>query len=150
MFRVADTIPVHGCSGVVTLIELVVTLLNDEDVVSIVIPNKQIAGEIHCNSYGHRLVEGRIGLEPAADATAAAAIIGRIIGATVREAGLPPPVIGIEAFTDGAIVLGYRYRAPSVRYFETLYAVNDALYAELKAAGIALAPPRVTVAAARA
>ena len=50
VFRVGDTITVQGCSGIVSEITLATTTLKAEDGEDIIIPNKQIAGEIHRNS----------------------------------------------------------------------------------------------------
>jgi len=59
------------------------------------------------------------------------------------ELGAPPPLVGIEAFEDDMIVIGYRYWAHSKRYYETLYGVNDAIHVALAAAHIHLASRRI-------
>lgn len=142
MFRVGDTILVQGCSGVVTHIDLATTRLEAEDGEVIVIPNKHIVGEIHRNSYAFRPVEGRVAIDATADPELARALISEVIAGTDGVNRSPPPQVGIEAFADGGIVVGYRYRVPSARYFELLYRVNDGVHRALGAAGIPLATPR--------
>ncbi|MBK6658806.1 MAG: mechanosensitive ion channel family protein [Proteobacteria bacterium] len=63
-----------------------------------------------------------------------------------RDLEAPAPLIGIEAFEDDMVVVGYRYWARSPRYFETLYAVNNAIHAALEAAHIHLASRRLIAA----
>lgn len=142
MFKVGDTISVQGCAGVVADISLSTTRLVAEDGEDIIIPNKHIVGEIHRNSYGRRLVEGRIGIDPEGDIPRACAIITGVVQDRTRALEAPAPLVGIEAFEDDMIVVGYRYWAASARYFETLYAVNDAIHTALDAAGIHLASRR--------
>ena len=143
MFKVGDTINVQDCAGVVADITLSSTRLVAEDGEDIIIPNKNIVGEILRNSYDKRLVEGRIGIDPEADIPRACATIATVVRDRTRELSVPAPLVGIEAFEDDVIVVGYRYWANSQRYFETLYAVNDAIHAALDAEHIHLASRRL-------
>lgn len=143
MFKIGDTINVQDCAGVVADISLSSTRLVAEDGEDIIIPNKHIVGEILRNSYDKRLVEGRIGIDPEADIPGACAAISAVVKDKTRELAVPAPLIGIEAFEDDMIVVGYRYWVNSQRYFETLYAVNDAIHAALDAADIHLASRRI-------
>lgn len=139
LFKVGDTITVRGCFGVVTNIELATTQLVAEDGEDIIIPNKHIVGEILRNSYANRMVEARVMLDRSADPEAASGMIRAVIADRSGVTDAPPPVVGIESFADAGIVIGYRYWAPTQRYFEIMYAVNDAIYQELRAAGLQLA-----------
>ena len=139
MFKVGDTINVQGCSGMVTNIDLATTRLVAEDGEDIIIPNKHVVGEIHRNSYGNRLVEGRVGIDGRADPGRASMIIGQVISATEDLPENPAPIIGIEGFEDAAIVMGYRFWVPTQRYFEMMFAVNTGIHRELGGAGIRLA-----------
>ncbi len=143
MFKIGDTINVQDCSGVVADISLSSTRLVAEDGEDIIIPNKHIVGEVLRNSYDKRLVEGRIGIDPEADIPAACAAIGAVVREHTQELKAPTPLIGIEAFEDDMVVIGYRYWASSPRYFETLYAVNNAIHAALEASHIHLASRRL-------
>jgi small conductance mechanosensitive channel len=141
-FKVGDTIEVQGCAGVVNEISLAATRLQAEDGEMIVIPNKRIVGEIHRNSFGNRIVEGRIGVAYIADPRRAVAIISHALRETPGAANEPAPQVGIDSFGETSILLAYRYWAPSAQYFETRHAVNAAVYAALVAGGIAILPQR--------
>jgi len=136
VFRVGDTITVKGNSGVVQSITLGATILAAEDGERIIIPNRQIAGEIHRNSFANRIIEGRIGVAYGEDLDTAVAIVRDTIAAFEGILSEPVPQVGIEAFGDFTIQLGYRVWVPSVRYFDVLYRLNLALHGALKRAGI--------------
>lgn len=142
MFKVGDTIEVLNCAGVVTDISLATTRLKAEDGEDIIIPNKQIVGEIHRNSYGHRIVEGCLGVAYSADPRRAAELIAAALARQPGIATTPAPQVGIDDFRETSIALGYRYWVPTTSYFETRHAVNAALYAALTEAGIDLVPQR--------
>ena len=142
MFKVGDTIEVRGCAGVVTEISLATTRLQAEDGEVIVIPNKHIVGEIHRNSFGNRIVEGRIGVAYVADPRRAVALITEALEETSGVAREPPSQVGIDSFGETSISIAYRYSAPSAHYFETKHAVNAAVYAALIAGGITILPQR--------
>ena len=120
-----------------------------EDGEDIFIPNKHIVGEILRNSYGKRLVEGRIGIDPEADIERARSAIAEVVANKTRGIEAPAPLIGIEAFEDDMIVIGYRYWTNSQRYFETLYDVNNAIHTALEACDIHLASRRLMATAGR-
>ena len=149
MFKVGDTITVQECAGVVSHIDLSTTRLVAEDGEDIFIPNKHIVGEILRNSYGKRLVEGRIGIDPEADIARARKAIAEVVAHKTQGMEAPAPLIGIEAFEDDMIVVGYRYWTNSQRYFETLYDVNNAIHAALEECQIHLASRRLMAAAER-
>jgi small conductance mechanosensitive channel len=96
VFRVGDTITVQGCSGVVTDITLAATVLKAEDGEDIIIPNKQIAGEIHRNSRANRIVEGRIGIAYGENLERAVGLVRAAVVAFDGAATEPKPQIGVE------------------------------------------------------
>lgn len=145
MYKVGDTIAVQGCAGVVTQIDLAATRLVAEDGEEIIIPNKHIVGEIHRNSRDNRLAEGRVPIDRDADPARAAALVGEVLAATPGLPRTPPPVIGIEAFERGALVIGYRYWVPTTRFFELTFAVNDGIHRAFSTTGIRLAVNRQAV-----
>ncbi len=142
IFRVGDTITVQGCSGVVTDITLAATVLKAEDGEDIVIPNKQIAGEIHRNSRANRIVEGRIGIAYGENLARAVDLVRAAVLAFDGAAKDPKPQIGVEAFGDYAVAIGYRVWLPTVRYFDLMYRLNLAIVQSLEAGGIQVSAPR--------
>ncbi len=142
MFRVGDTISVLGCSGVVEDISLATTVLSTEDGERIVIPNRQIAGEIHTNSYAHRVVEGRVGVAYSDDPEGAIASIRAALAAVDGVTDEPPPQIGIGAFGYSSIDIDYRFRVPTRRYVQVQHAANLQVYRALGEAGISIPFPQ--------
>lgn len=141
-FVVGNTITIAGVSGVVDEVKLGATNLVDEDGVKITIPNKHVVGEILHNSQAHKIVEGLIGISYDADPEEAVAVIRTTLGRDEAVSKDPAPQIGIEAFADSAINIGFRYWVPTQEYFQTLHRVNGAVYNALKAANITIPFPQ--------
>ena len=142
MFRVGDTITVQGCSGVVTDINLAKTSLKAQDGEDIVIPNKHIVGEIYRNSYANRILEGHVGIAYEANAERAVEIVRGVLTSFDGVASAPKPQVGIEAFGDFSISIGYRAWLPTLRYFDLMYRLNLAILSALNAGGIEVAASR--------
>lgn len=142
MFKVGDTIEVLNCAGVVSDISLAATRLKAEDGEDIIIPNKQIVGEIHRNSYGNRIVEGVIGVAYSADPLRAIELVRACLAAEAGVLDTPSPQVGIDAFRETSIALGYRYWVPATGYFDVRHAVNSSVYEALRGAGVDILPQR--------
>ena len=139
-FVVGDTIEVQDVSGVVDEITLASTTLVGEDQERIIIPNRQIVGEILVNSDANRIVESQLVIEAANDPEVAIAAVEEALRDFDGLAEDKPPQVGIHDFNFGGIVLGLRYWVPSSRYYRTRFAVNRAALAALNEKGIALLP----------
>ena len=78
-FRIGEYIEIAGVQGQVTLIELFSTTLQHSDQSLIVIPNKQIVGEILRN-YGYiRQLNLTVGVSYGTDINAAVALVGGVL-----------------------------------------------------------------------
>ncbi|MCZ6511366.1 MAG: mechanosensitive ion channel family protein [Alphaproteobacteria bacterium] len=139
-FVVGDTIEVRGVSGVTDEVTLSTTTLIGEDDERIIIPNRQIVGEILVNSDAHRIVESQLVIESQNDPEVAIAAIKDALSRFDGLAEGAAPQIGIHDFNFGGIVIGLRYWVPSSRYYLTRYAVNQTALAALKAKGVSLLP----------
>jgi small conductance mechanosensitive channel len=142
MFKRGDTITVQGCSGLVDDISLATTVLVTEDGERIVIPNKQIAGEIHTNSFAHRLVEGQVGIAYSDDPERAIAVIQAALGRTDGVTDSPAAQVGIGGFGDSSVDLDYRFWVPTERYFGVKHAANLAVYRSLGENGLNIPFPQ--------
>ncbi len=140
-FVVGDTIVVKHASGVVEEVTLAHTILSGEDGERIIVPNKEIVGEILVNSDARRIVEGRLLIRRASDVERAIETVRATLAAHGDLDDAPAPVVGIEDFELAGIAVGYRYWVASRRYFELRYGVNGAILAALAEAGIELSPP---------
>jgi small conductance mechanosensitive channel len=141
-FVIGDTISVTGSSGIVEEIKLGYTRLTDEDGVSVIVPNKQIIGEVIVNSTDWRLVEGVVGISYSTDPEQAIAVINQVLQASDGVELEVDPVVGLEAFADSALAIGYRYRVESRHYFETSYRVNLAIHKAFQEAKITIPFPQ--------
>ncbi|HIJ89795.1 MAG: mechanosensitive ion channel family protein [Desulfobulbaceae bacterium] len=144
-FLVGDTITVAGVFGVVETITLAHTTLRTEDGVKITVPNKHIVGEILHNSGEFRIVESSVGISYSADPTRAIEVIGQALAGFPQLQNGPAPQVGIEAFQDSSVAIGYRYWAPTQRYIETMHGVNLAVYQALGQANISIPFPQRVV-----
>jgi len=145
VYRVGDTITVQGCSGVVTEISLATTILKAEDGEDIIIPNKHIAGEIHRNSRANRIVEGRIGIAYGENIERAVELVRNAVNGFDGAASEPGPQIGIEAFGDLAVQIGYRVWLPTLRYFDLMYRLNLAILRALLDGGVKVTGPSLDI-----
>lgn len=141
-FVVGDTIVVTGQSGIVQEVTLSSTILTDEDGVKITIPNKQIVGEIIHNSFKYKIVENMVGVSYDDDPEKAMQVIQKTIAGFKEVAETPKPQVGLQEFGDSSINIGCRYWIPTTKYFQTLCAINLAIYKALAAAKITMPYPQ--------
>jgi small conductance mechanosensitive channel len=144
-FVVGDTISVKGESGQVKMIELGHTILINEENVEITIPNKHIVGEVLHNSFNNSLVMGEIGIAYSADSDKAISVIKHILSEHDKVASEPHAKIGIERFDDSAVIISYRYWAPTTELIDTKLDINQQIYAQIKAADIEIPFPQRVV-----
>lgn len=139
-FAVGDTITVRNVSGTVDDIKLAATVLIGEDRERITIPNKEIVGEVIVNSDANRIVETRIAIGFNEDSERAVETLRQVLARADNVVDEPRPQVGIHDFTYGGVVIGLRFWVPGLQYFQTRYAVNEALLKGLREAGISLLP----------
>lgn len=141
-FKVGDTLTLNDLTGLVDSVNLGNTQLLNEDGERITIPNRKVLGEIFTNSYDHTLLEMEVGIDYNADPEAAIACILEAIESVESLQSERPPLIGIDAFADSSINIGYRVYAQTSKLHETRYAINMAVYHALKKAEITIPFPQ--------
>lgn len=141
-FVVGDTLTVSGQSGIVDKVNLGSTELINEDEERITIPNRSVLGEIFTNSSQYRIVEGVVGIEYSADPEQAIECITKAVKEVDGVAAEREPDVGIDAFADSSINIGYRVWVPTSRYHKTRFALNLAVYHALKKADLAIPFPQ--------
>ncbi len=141
-FIVGNTITIRNVSGVVQEVTLASTKLVNEDGVVITIPNHQAVGEILYNSKQNKVVEGLVGISYDSNPETAISLITKVLQAFPEVPKSPAPQIGISAFADSSISIAFRYWAPTVKHYQTSYAVNLAVYKALQTAKISLPFPQ--------
>lgn len=141
-FVVGDTITVQGVTGLVKEVHLAYTLLEDEDEVSITIPNKYIVGEILHNSQADSIVELTVGIAYSSDPHHAVDLIVTALKDLEGMSTQRLPQVGIEAFGDNGITLGVRFWARTDHRYDTLYSANMVIHDTLSSAGITFPFPQ--------
>jgi small conductance mechanosensitive channel len=141
-FKVGNTLTLHGLTGVVQEIKLGLTILVTEDGEQITIPNRKVLGEIFINSFPNKIVEGSIGIAYSADPKKAIEIIKECLKATENVSQDPHPQIGIEAFSDSSVNIGYRYWVTTEMYYQTQYKVNLSVFTAFKEQGVNIPFPQ--------
>ena len=141
-FKVGDTLTLNGLSGLVDCVNLGNTQLVNEDEERITIPNRNVLGEIFTNSYDYSIVEAVVGIEYSADPEAAIRCITEAVQTVEGIAPDRTPDVGIDAFGDSAINIGYRVWVPTTAYHRTRYALNLAVFRALEAAKINIPFPQ--------
>lgn len=137
-FAVGSTIQVQNTFGVVEEISLAATVLTGEDGEQITVPNKEIVGQIIVNSHQHRVVETRFFIAHDQDSDKAIEAFEKAIAKYPAGEGAPGPLVGVHDFAYGGIILGARFWVPSLKYYQSRYAVNREVLGALEAAGISL------------
>ncbi|MEM7791813.1 MAG: mechanosensitive ion channel family protein [Verrucomicrobiota bacterium] len=140
-FVVGDTLTVQGLCGLVDNVSLGSTQLINEDNERITIPNRKVLGEIFTNSNVSKIVEGIVGIDYAADPEKAIRCIREAITA-VEGISEQPPNVGIDAFGDSSINIGYRVWVPTQNYHTIRYTLNMAVFQALKKAEITIPFPQ--------
>ena len=141
-FKVGNTLTLHGLTGIVEEIKLGATILGTEDGEQITIPNKKVLGEIFINSFPYKVVEGSIGIAYSADPERAVSLIHDCLAGADSIAKDPSPQIGIEAFGDSSVNIGYRYWVKTEVYYQTQYKVNLEIYTSFRKNGVAIPFPQ--------
>ena len=141
MYKVGDSISLLGYAGIVREISLSTTILESEDSEQVVIPNKQIVGEIHKNSFEYRIVEGQVGISYEADPEAVTPLLSERLSAIDGVSQERAPVVGINRFSDAGLIMDYRIWVRSDRYFEILHEANLTVYKALNEAGVVIPFP---------
>ncbi|MDG1206613.1 MAG: mechanosensitive ion channel family protein [Pseudomonadales bacterium] len=141
-FVVGNTLTVQHVSGVVVEIRLAYTLLENEDGERIMIPNKEIVGQILENSFEYKLVETIVTIEATADPTKTIDLLANALKDLDCIAQTPASQFGIDEFSPLGIKLGIRCWVPTKAYFESKYRINRVIFDTLRDNQIKLSVPR--------
>jgi small conductance mechanosensitive channel len=141
-FVVGNTLTVQHVSGVVVEIRLAYTLLENEDGERIMIPNKEIVGQILENSFEYKLVETIVTIEATADPTKTIDLLANALKDLDCIAQTPASQFGIDDFSPLGIKLGIRCWVPTKAYFESKYRINRVIFDTLRDNQIKLSVPR--------
>ncbi len=141
-FKVGDTLTLNGLCGVVDSVNLGNTQLLNEDEERITIPNRKVLGEIFINSNTYKVVEAEVGIAYASDPEQAIQVITEAVKSIEGIDASREPDVGIEAFEDSSINIGYRVWVPTASYHRMRYALNLAVHKALQKTAIEIPFPQ--------
>ena len=151
-FKVGDFIEAQGYSGTVTEMSIVSTRITLPDNRSVTIPHGTLAnGTI--NNYSRnpiRRLDWSVGLEYGTDADACEAKLLEIVKADARvldakTPGAADPFVCVKELGDSSVVFLVRAWVRRDDYWNVNFAINDAIYKGLPAAGFNFPFPQVDI-----
>jgi small conductance mechanosensitive channel len=150
-FRIGDGIQAAGQSGTVREIGLFTTILVNDDVAYVSIPNSAIfSGVIINNSREpNRRINFLVSIDFSNEIETAQKIVLDVLRSDPRVLASPPPVTGVAALHEYAIDIVVRCWVRNADNEAVLFAVQKAIKDRFHAAGIAI-PARRQTATARA
>lgn len=131
-FVVGDTIKVQGVTGVVLKINLAFTLLQNEDGMNIMVPNRHIVGEILHNSGDISLLEVTVGVAYSSDLDAVISLLKNAVSAMEVVKSEPEVQVGIIEFADSSVSLEVRCWVDSQQLATSKHQVNKVIWDTLK------------------
>ena len=123
-FKVGDIIEVTGVMGEVQDMTLARTEVKTVDGTKIVIPNKQIIGEIIHNYSEFKKLDITVGVSYESDMDKAIGIVKDIIDKEERIAKKPVAKVGISEFADSSINIYSRVWCKQVDYWDAMFDIN--------------------------
>lgn len=151
-FRVGDFIEAQGYAGTVTEMSIVSTRITLPDNRSVTIPHGTLANG-NINNYSRnplRRLEWTVSLEYGTDATACEAKLLEILKADPRildskTPGASDSFAAVKQLADSSVVFIARGWVRRDDYWPVYFAINDAIYKELPAAGFQFPFPQLDV-----
>jgi small conductance mechanosensitive channel len=123
-FKVGHIIEVAGVMGEVQDIALARTIIKALDGTMIVVPNKQIVGDVIHNYSDTKKLDITMGVSYESDTDKAISLMRKIIEADKRIANKDKIKIGIAEFADSSINIFVRLRVRQNNYWDVLFDVN--------------------------
>ena len=150
-FRIGDGIQAAGQSGTVREIGLFTTILVNDDLAYVSIPNSAIFGGVIINNSRepNRRINFIVSIDFSNEIDIAQKIVLDVLHGDPRVLESPPPVTGVAALHEYAIDIVVRCWVRNADNEAVLFAVQKAIKDRFHAAGIAI-PARRQTSAARA
>ena len=151
-FRSGDMIEAQGHTGQVTEINIISTKLTTPDNRIVILPNGALSNGVINNitTLPLRRVETTVTVSYGSDAATVREVILDILKADPRildatTPGAADPMVGLRAMKDSSVEFIVRVWARAENYWDVLFAMNESIYTELPARGIAFPFPQLDV-----
>jgi small conductance mechanosensitive channel len=129
-FKVGDIIEVTGVMGEVEDMTLARTEVRTVDGTKIIVPNKQIIGEIIHNYSEFKKLDIKVGVSYDSDSAKAIEIVKRVVREETRVSQRPEPKVGISEFADSSKNIYARIWCRQKDYWDVLFDLNVKIEAE--------------------
>ncbi len=146
-FRVGDFIDAAGVAGTVKEIQLFTTILATPDNVKVLVPNKNLFGDVIKNFSGYetRRIDLVIGIGYSSDIQKAYEIISKILQEDERVLKDPAPQIAVAELADSSVNLIVRPWVKGENYWVTRFDLIRKIKEEFDANGIEIPFPQRVV-----
>lgn len=141
-FKVGDIIEVAGAMGEVQDMTLARTEVKTVDGTRVVIPNKQIIGEVIYNYSNRKKMDITIGVSYDSDVDLAIAIVKQILAGDDKICDSPEPKVGVSEFADSSININARLWCKQADYWDVLFSVNKSIRDEFERQNITIPFPQ--------
>jgi small conductance mechanosensitive channel len=141
-FKVGEYVSMLGVEGRVEDIKLFNTVLSHPDLSRVVVPNRQIVGEILHNYGKIRQLDVVVGVAYNTDLNAALAAVNEILAANKRVLQEPAPVVRIRMLADSSINIEVKPWVNVPDFGPAGGEVNKAVVEEFRARNISIPFPQ--------
>jgi small conductance mechanosensitive channel len=141
-FKVGEYVSMLGVEGRVEDIKLFNTVLSHPDMSRVVVPNRQIVGEILHNYGKIRQLDVVVGVAYSTDLNAALAAVNDILAANKRVLQEPAAVVRIRMLSDSSINIEVKPWVNVPDFGPAGGEVNKAVVEEFRARGISIPFPQ--------
>ena len=146
-FKVGDFIEAQGYAGIVSEIQIFITVLKTPDNKTIIIPNGGLStgSLINYSSEENRRVDFSFGISYGDDFDRAKTLLLKLIGDDERIHAEPEPFIVLGALADSSVNLTVRVWVKSTDYWAVYFSMNEKVYKEFDKAGLHIPFPQLDV-----
>jgi small conductance mechanosensitive channel len=141
-FKVGDIIEVTGVMGEVQDMTMARTEVKTVDGTMIVVPNKQIIGEIIHNYSDFKKLDITVGVSYDSDIGKAINVVKNVVIQDKRISQQPEPKVGISEFADSSINIYSRLWCKQSDYWDVMFDINKKIYEEFSKNNITIPFPQ--------
>ena len=141
-FRVGDIIEVAGIMGEVQDMTLARTEVKTVDGTKIVVPNKQIIGEVIHNYSNFKKLDITVGVSYKSNMDKAISAVKDVVLRDKRISQTPEPKVGISEFADSSINIYARLWCKQADYWDVMFDINKNIHDEFQKQNITIPFPQ--------
>lgn len=141
-FHIGEYISIVSEEGEVADINLFSTVLTHPDRSRVIIPNRQIVGEVLHNFGTIRQLDLSVGVAYDTPLERALDVVRGIVAGNPRVLHDPAPVIGVSVLADSSVHIAVKPWVPVAEFVEAGAEINQAMVRGLREAGISIPFPQ--------